>query len=153
MNKNTYRRRYFFPILIITLILVGLIALGGYTAYRAGFSQGVVTGQQLSSGDNISTAPFSSVFPGHFFGPAMAMIPILMGLKILFLLGIAGLFIMVISKLFMFRSMRAYAGPNPDFWAEHWHGHKPPWHRKWQAPSEEENGEKTAEETATGQKS
>jgi hypothetical protein len=118
-QKNTVR---FWFSLIGSLVLIAAILVGGYMAYRYGYSQGAIAEQ--AGGVESLPQPFPFYYPGFGFGN------LFLGLLILFF--IFGL----IKRLFFF-----------PFWGWHrrpymykgWkHYHMPPWF--WDEEDEESEG-------------
>lgn len=136
MSKN-----WWIAIRIITaLVLVGLIAGGGFAVYRLGWVQGYEAG--LSGGEGSDAGP---VMPAHFpfARPLLAFGLVLLGLA-------------MVSKTLRFVFWRSMAtrwataggpwmhGPHHARWHPHHRGPMPPW--CWGPPPEAES-----EEGAPGQ--
>ncbi|MDY6874823.1 MAG: hypothetical protein SWK90_01270 [Chloroflexota bacterium] len=128
---------------LAALIVIGLLVVGGAAVYRTGWSQGYMTGQSATGGEEIVTAPYAPHgfgYPGRHFG----FPPFLFGAGLL-RIGLFVLLLGVIGRIFHFRAWRMACGPQGRYWAGHrrWphgpmpHGHMPRWCWGWEKPSEE----------------
>ena len=142
-------KKWFWMRALVTLVIIGLLVVGGLALYRAGWSQGYVAGQLAVEGGEGAMAPPSFGYPGRFFG-FMPYHPF--GASPLLLIPLALLFFAVIGKLIRFVIWGtvwrpAMAGPRPMHWRRfhrHWrhgpppHGPMPPWCWDWEELSEEQ---------------
>jgi len=140
-------RKWFWVRALVTLVVVGLLVVGGFAAYRAGWSQGYAAGQLGAEGEEGTTVPWGFGYPGRPFGFA----PRPFGAGPLVAVVLALLFFAVIGKLLRFvvwgpawrfgmagPRFRRIAGYHR---AAHWqrmHGPMPPWCWGWEEPHEEE---------------
>ena len=144
-------KKWFLVRAVVTLVVIGLLAVGGFAAYRTGLSQGYAAGQLGAESEEGTTMPWGFGYHGRPFGFA----PRPFGAGLLVTIVLALLFFAVIGKLLRFviwgPAWRfGMAGPWPGHWRRfrhHWphgpmsHGPVPPWHWGWEKPSEEETGE------------
>jgi hypothetical protein len=131
--------KWFWVRVIVALILIGLVVVGGYAAYRTGWSQGYTAGQLMAEGERGTTMPPGFGYPMHPFVFAPYS-----GAGLLLTVVLALLFFAVIGKLIRFVIWgpvwrHAMTGP----WARHsarWHrmhGPVPPGWWGFEEPPEE----------------
>lgn len=138
--------------LIAVLLLLGLVAAGGYMAYRAGVAQGIAQAPEVAaiekSAENGQAAPVPPMYgygygygypfgyghPHRFFNP----FGMICG-SIFFLFLFFGL-----TKMIFFRRMRHGWGCHGG-WKKGWEGGVPPMFDEWHKRAHGE-GEKPAEE-------
>jgi hypothetical protein len=154
-------RKWFWFKGLMTLILIGLLAVGGYVVYRTAWSQGYVTGQLALEGEEDVTVPSPFAYPGwpyrfmpyHPFG----------GLALLFKVVLALIFFGLIGRLIGFIVWgTAFRHPMAGKWPTHWHpyyrrwhrfpgrpphGPVPPWYWGWEEEPEEEEDTAAAAES------
>ncbi|RJP51978.1 MAG: hypothetical protein C4557_07010 [Anaerolineaceae bacterium] len=133
--------------LIGVLLLAGLVAAGGFMAYRAGVARGIVQAPEVAvaiekAAEDGGVAPIPPIYGygyphgyrfghPHFFNPFFAICG-----SILFLFLFLGL-----TKMLFFRRMRhgwSHHGP----WGKNWEGNVPPMFDEWHKRS---HGEKPAD--------
>lgn len=130
--------------LIAAFLLVGLLAAGGYTAYRAGVSQGIAQAPEVAEAiqqQGVPVAPmvgygYPHGFGYHHFNPFGAIC-----FSILFLFLFFGL-----MKMIFFRRMRHGWGHH-GHWKKDWEGGVPPmfdeWHKRaHETPADSESESK-----------
>jgi hypothetical protein len=130
-----------------TLLLIGLLVLGGFLIYNMGWRQGYVAGLLATGGEHAVPMHAGWGYPERAFGPGL----VFGGLGLFFLIGMVVLLVVATSGIFRARRWRM-AGQMPDGpWAQHgpwrhgpWaYGPVPPW---CQAPGQGQPGqEKPAE--------
>jgi hypothetical protein len=145
----------FLVVPLATLILIGLLILGGFAIHRIGWTEGYRMGQLAVGGEGGTVAPYAPYGPGY---------------SGLFLtVGVLLLLLIVIGKFFRFWAWKMVGGPwmmaggpwkmahgpKGRHWARRWHrphGPMPPWCWGWEEPSEEkaEKAESDAEASAAG---
>jgi hypothetical protein len=148
-------KRWFWLRGLATLILIVLLAVGGYVVYRTAWSQGYVTGQTATEGEESAPAPFPFAHPGWPYG--FAPYHPFYGLGLLFKVVLALMFFGLIGRLIGFviwgTAFHRMAGKWPKYWHPyHWRWHRfpgrpprgpaPPWRWDW----EEEPVDKDAAE-------
>lgn len=114
--------------LIAAFLLVGLLAAGGYTAYRAGVAQGIAQAPEVADAIQQQGAPVAPMigygypqrFGYHPFHPFGAIC-----FSILFLFLFFGL-----MKMLFFRRMRHGWGHH-GHWKGEWTGGVPPMFDEW----------------------
>jgi hypothetical protein len=152
-------KRWFWVRALLTLILVGLVAVGGYSLYRTGWSQGYVAAQLAEEGEEGVTVSPSFARPGWPYG--FAPYRPFGGVGLLFGVVLALLFFGLIGKLIGFiiwgpAFRYAMAGKWPRYWHHyyrrrpHLHGHPPggpvpPWDWGWEEEPKEEDTAAEAE--------
>jgi len=139
------------------LLLVGLIAGGGFMAYRAGVAQGVVQAPAVATAisqaaENGQVAPVPPMYGyGYGYGPGYPMYGHHFGFfpfgaicgSIFFLFFFFGLMRMV-----FFRGMwhRGWEGHKHGPWGKHWENGVPPmfneWHKRAHDEKPAEDGDK-----------
>ncbi len=145
----TKRRFWMAP--LSALIIIALLALGGWAIHRATWSQGYVMGQLAAGGEGGALLPYAPYVPHGFGRPPL-----------LLTIGLIVLLLIVIGKIFRFWAWSRFAeprmaaarhwkmatGPHGEHWAKHWHehhGHMPPWCWDWKGLAEEPVEEKVEE--------
>lgn len=145
-NKNWFLWRG-----LASLVLIGLLVVGGLATHYAGWSQGYAAGQLAAGGGEVVTPPYlpHAGWPVGFalYAPGAGL---LLMLKVVLLL----LFLAVTGKLMRFviwgpAWRLGMAGPHfrrGADWrrAARWHrmhGPVPPWCWGWEEPREEQPGE------------
>jgi hypothetical protein len=111
---------------LATLILIGLLAVGGYVLYRTAWSQGYVTGQIAVEGEESLPAlpPFAHPAWPYGFPPYHPF----SGVGMLFKVVLALLFFGLIGRLVGFVIWgAAFRHAMAGKWSRHWH----PYHRRW----------------------
>jgi len=142
---------------LVAVLVIGLLALGGYAIHRAGWAQGYAMGLVATGGEEAAPAPYVRHgfglwrygYPGRFFGHS----PFRSGFGLV--IAIVGLILVgkCFAHLLFFRMMRSYKwarmragkppfegapqgmpmyGPAGRAWARRWymmHCHTP--HRGW----------------------
>jgi hypothetical protein len=121
-----------FGIIWMVLLIIGLLALGGY----AGWSQGYMMGLAASSGEGARVVPH----PPFGYGYGYGFFPLFFGLGIFFKLAFILLFFLFIGKVFRFWAWRTAGGPPGEHWARHY-GHTPPWYSEEKGTPERPKGE------------
>jgi hypothetical protein len=127
----------FFVVPLATLIIIGLLILGGVAVHRIGWSQGYTMGQLAAGGEEGVTVPYVPFGLGYPGG-------------LLLTIGLFFLLLIVIGKFFrFFWAWKMFGGPwmmaegpKGERWARHWHRPPhppmPPWCWDWEKPSEAE---------------
>lgn len=152
-------KKWFWVRALVTLVVIGLLAVGGFAVYRTGWSQGYAAAQLGAESEEGTTTPWGFGHPGRPFGFAPG--PFGAGLLVTVVLGL--LFFAVIGKLLRFviwgPAWRfGMAGPWPRHWRrfhQRWphgpmsHGPVPPWYWGWEESREEQTG-KVGPEADTG---
>jgi hypothetical protein len=122
----------FLAVPVVTLIVIGLLLVGGWAIHRIGWSQGYATGQLATGGQEAAIGPYAP------YGLGYLGLFLMVGLVLLLLL-------VVIGKLFRFWAWTMVAGPwmmaggpwkitgkpNEERWAKHWHRRHRPMHPCW----------------------
>jgi hypothetical protein len=119
-------KKWFVVKALATLIIIGLLILGGFTIHRIGWSQGYQMGQLVAGGEKGAVAPYGFGYPGLFLTVGL----------LLLLLVVIGKFL----RLLIWGPWMMVGGPRYAHWARHWHrphGHMPPWCWDWERPFEE----------------
>lgn len=133
------------------LLLLGLIAAGGYMAYQAGVAQGITQAPEVAvaiekAAENGQVAPVPPMYgygygypfgyghPHHFFNPFGAICG-----SIFFLFLFFGA-----MRLLFFRRM-SHGWGHHRHWGKGWEGNVPPPFEEWHKRAHDE-GEKPAEE-------
>jgi hypothetical protein len=125
--------------MIAAFLLIGLLAAGGYTAYRAGVAQGIAQAPEVVEAiqqQGVPVAPmvgygYPHGFGYHHFNPFGAIC-----FSIFFLFLFFGL-----MKMIFFRRMRHGWGHH-GHWKKDWEGGVPPMFDEWHKRA---HGEKSAE--------
>ena len=148
-------KKWFWVRALVTLVLIGLLAVGGYIAYRTGWWQGHAAGQLAAEGTE--SAPMG---PGlGYRGTPFGFMPFrpFGGARIVFTLAFGLFFFAMIGKLIRFAIwgpaiLYAMKRGGPTHW-RHYHrrwphhhgpmhrGPMPPWCWGWEESSEEEGSE------------
>jgi hypothetical protein len=157
-----------FAAVVVTLVVIGVLAVGGAATYRAGWSQGYVNGRAVEPGEEgPADVPFRF---GHRWRPGAFGYPVhphgfpllRVGLLCLFTLGLFVLPLLAVGKLLRFKAWRTACGPTGAHGPWHWprfrsHPHFDPHHHPHPHPPEGAfpwcwGGEKPGEEhgEATG---
>jgi hypothetical protein len=117
-------RKGLLPLILLTLLVVGLAGASSSAAFRAGWSQGYDAAQEVEGDDGRaaeSVPDRSGRYDGRRFGPAFGFFPFFWGVGLLFKLFLFLLLFGFIARLF-FRPWR-WGG-----WRHGRHPHeKPPW--------------------------
>jgi hypothetical protein len=136
---------------VATLVLVGLLVVGGFALYHAGLSQGYAVSAPAAGSEDVATLPY---LPGGFGHPGWHHHPFGV-VGALFRIGLLILFFAIVAKLVRFviwgpRWRFGMMGPWAKPWHRgHWrratrwhrtHGHMPPW--CWDWDEDEEAGDK-----------
>jgi len=142
-------KKWFLAKAVVTLVVVGLLAMGGFAVYRTSWSQGYAAAQLGAEGEEGTTTPWSFDYPGRPFG----FTPRPFGAGLLVTVTLALLFFAVIGKLIRFivwGPAWRFGVAGPRFrrgagWhsAARWHrmhGPVPPWCWGWEEPHEEQTG-------------
>ena len=154
-----------FAVVVVTLIVIGLLAVGGAAIYRAGWSHGYVNGRAIESGDEsgeegpaVAEVPFGFSHRGRAvtFGHPVYSLGFSFlrgGLACLFGLGLFFLLLLALVKLLSFKAWRMACGPMGAPGPGHWHRSHPhphphphphggafPWCWHWEKPPEEGAG-------------
>jgi hypothetical protein len=140
-------KTWFVVRVLTTLVVIGLLIIGGFAIHRIGWSQGYVAGQLAAGGEEGAAAPYAPYsfgHPGRYFGfapfPFGAGLFLTVGLLILLLIGI--------GRIFRFWAWRMTGGPQGQYWHRP-HGPMPRWCWGWEKPFEERT-ERTEPEAETG---
>ena len=121
-------KRWFWVRGLATLILIGLLAVGGYVVYRTAWSQGYVTGQMAAEGGESMPAPSPFARPGWPYG--FAPYRPFGGVVLLFKVVLALLFFGLIGRLIGFAIWgTAFRHAMSGKWPKHWHHYHQRWHR------------------------
>jgi len=127
-----FARRFLFSTLI-TLLLVGLLAAGGFAIYRMGLSQGYVAGAIAAGKTGAQGQPNGIGFPWFAYGPFFGF-PFFPPFFFVFaLIALIWIFIFplrLIARLISFWSWRVAGVPESEAWARSWHHygrHMPPY--------------------------
>lgn len=132
----------FVAIPLTILVIMALLAVGGWAVHRIGWTQGYASGQLATAGEATPTVPYAPYDLGHLG------LFLVVGLVLLLVVGMIG-------KLLRFWAWGTVAAPwmmahgtwrmaskrNAERWARHWHrphGPVPPWYWDWEEPSGEE---------------
>lgn len=116
-------KRWFWFRGLATLILIGLLAVGGYIVYRTAWSEGYVTGQVAAEGEESTPAPFPFAHPGRPYG--FAPYRPFGGVGLLFKVVLALMFFGLIGRLIRFAIWGSAFHHMAGKWPRHWH------HRRW----------------------
>lgn len=126
--------------IILALLLIGLLAAGGYWVYRVGWAQGYqaaaisaaqAAGSAASPAAPNAAAPYGAApwaygpwgYRHHMWGPGFGFFP-------LFGIGFFILFMLLIGGLFRGMAYRRWGGPPPPG----------PWSHYWRQEHEHEHG-------------
>ena len=125
------RTRYLVAALA-TLVVVGLVAVGGLAVHRLGWSQGYEVGRLAAGGEETAGAayaPYGSVHSGLLLTVGLILLGLLIAAKLV--------------RVWAWRTMAwpwmMARAPVGRHWTRHWHGPygpMPPWW--WQSPPEQE---------------
>jgi len=130
-----YRKR-FWVVPLAALLIIALVAIGGFTIHRAAWSQGYTMGQLaagVEEGAPMPYGPHRFGYPSRPFGlGSFFCAPALFVLGGLMLVG-------MFAKVLHFRAWRRamVGGPKARAWARQWDrhpGHVPPWCWEWEKP-------------------
>lgn len=127
---------------LLTLLIIALLAGGGFAAYRFGYSQGYAVNLEATIGEEGIVSPWGFGYPGRYFGPGMGFSPFPHVGGLLFGIGIFILILVLIGKSLRYLFWRTACGPE-GAWARGWHRHHgpiPPWYRDWEEPSKDKGG-------------
>jgi hypothetical protein len=132
--------------LIGVLLLLGLVAAGGYMTYKAGMAQGIAQSPDIAAAiekasENGQPAPFTPMYGygyphpygfghPHFFNPFFALCG-----SILFLFFFLGA-----MRMIFFRPWRMGWGHH-GHWGKDWEGKVPPMFEEWHKRAHEEKPE------------
>ena len=119
------------------LVLIALIAVGGFMAYRAGVAQGTLQAPAVATAigkaaENGQIAPMYGYGYGYgpgfypFFGPHFGFFPFGICGSILLIFLIFGLL-----RFLFFRPWRMGWGHHHGPWGRHWEGGVPPMFNEW----------------------
>lgn len=127
---------------VFFILFVGALALGGYTLYQSGLSDGFAAGLIAESAEGLEElAPFGR--PGMYgYGPyrGFGFSPIFWGFGLFFRLIFWFFLFGFIFRFFFFRRAWGWHGKHKGSrkeWEEHWqkrYGGKPPWMRNDDEP-------------------
>jgi len=147
-------KKWFWVRVLVMLVVVGLLAGGGFALYRAGWSQGHAAVQLEGAGGEGEMAFPGFGYPGRAFGASHGFVPFMFGAGLIFRIGLLLLFIILISRLLRFviwgpawRFGMARSGFRPSAHWHRMHGPVPPW--CWGEPAEEK-GERVEPQADTG---
>lgn len=118
-----FRRGFIVFRILMTILVIGALAVGGLMLFRAGQAQGYALGLAAASSSGTAVQPAAPVmpyYPGYYFHPPFFFFPF-GGLFGLLFFGF--LFFGLIGRAFRFHAWRA-GGP---------HGYPPHWAKDWQA--------------------
>ncbi|MDY7075542.1 MAG: hypothetical protein SXV54_01330 [Chloroflexota bacterium] len=134
-------KKWFLVKAMVALVVIVLLATGGYAVYRTGWSQGYAAGQLATKGEEGATIP-----PGFHPGRPFGFAPHRVSLLLTVILGL--LFLALTGKLIRFVIWGAAFHPMmAGSWPRHWrrtarwhrmHGPTPPWCWDWDEPCDEE---------------
>lgn len=125
-----------FGIIWVVLLIIGLLALGGY----AGWSQGYMMDLAAGGGEGARVAPYPPFAFGYGF------FPLFFGLGIFFKLAFFLLIFLFIAKIFRFWTWRTAGGPPGEYWGRR-HGHRPPWYSDEEESPKRPKGEADIDDT------
>ena len=142
-------KKWFWVRALVTLVVIALLAVGGFAVYRTAWSQGYAAAQLRAEVGEGATMPWGFGYPGRPFGFALRPF----GAGPLVTVVLALLFFAVIGRLLRFilwgPAWRfGMAGPWPRHWRrfhQRWphgpmpHGHVPPWWWGEEGPGEEQS--------------
>jgi hypothetical protein len=147
IRRNKMFRRFFVLRILFSIVVVALIALGGFAIYRAGLTQGYMTGLQAASSAGNPVVPNNFPVPWGYYGPFggfPVLLPILAIFVLLIIVRLAlfPLFIMGGAMRHMGWWHRSAAGgPEFEAWTREWKKHSghmaPPWAWHDQTPPEQ----------------
>lgn len=140
-----FGRGFFIVRLLATLLLIGLLIVGGTALYRAGFTQGYAQAALTATKDAPQAAPGYLGYPGWMY-PGFGFFPFMM-FPGMFFFGL--LFFFVVVGLFRFAIFgpRRWGYPPMGAHGEHGHGYPPPWARGW-SQNEPEAGKQEPEKSS-----
>jgi hypothetical protein len=136
IRRNEMFRRFFVLRILFSVVLVGLVVLGGFALYRAGLSQGYVTGLQAASSAGNPVVPNNYPVPWGYYGPFGGfpiLLPVLAIFGLLFFVRLALFPLFMMGKVMRFMSWHGAAAGGPEFeaWGKEWKRHSghmgPPW--------------------------
>ena len=145
-------RKWIWVIALVSLIVIAMLAIGGFAALRVGWWQSYRMGR-LAGGEEGTTMPMMPFGRGIFHPrPRLWFHPLAFGLGLIVKVGMLLLGLALIGKLFRHCAWkRAHWGhPPPEDWrpdgkggAAYWHCHPgpvPPRWWGWHEPTEEQVG-------------
>jgi hypothetical protein len=133
-------RTRFVAIPVVTLIIVGLLIVGGWAVHRIGWSQGYAMGQLAVAGETAAPVPYAQPDLGY------VGLFVIVGLALLLLLAVIGKVMRVWAWTMVGGPRMMAAGPSGQHWVRHWRRHHPPMPPWWWCGEETpEDAPKTAE--------
>ena len=137
-------KKWFWMRALVMLVIIGLLAGGGWALYRAGWSQGYAASPPVVEGEEGAITSPGLGYPGWHLGH----VPFMFGA--VFKIGLLLLFLAVIGKMLRFvlwgpawrfgmagpRFMRGVGYHRAARW-QRMHGPVPPWCWGWEEPHEE----------------
>jgi hypothetical protein len=117
-SQMTRGRNWFVWRVVATVVLLGLLAAGGFAVHRLGWSQGYAAAELADRGEEVPTPPLAP--------PGWRPVGFARGGLLLTSLLLGFLFLVFVGKLVRLIMWGAMAGP-----AMAWHGTGGPWHHHW----------------------
>jgi hypothetical protein len=120
-----FRRRGFFRIVLVALLIGGLFSLGSYFGWMQGYNAGLAA---TDGGGGQAFGPY----PYYGFGPLG--VPFFFGFGLIFKLAFFFLIFMLFARLFRFGWWGMAHGPRRGYDSYSWPHEAPPWNREGRRP-------------------